>query len=200
MSPFCGATDTPVLDFWWRLLWVSKPEWVLPHSSLAEVYVLRYTFPDIHPWCDTCQPLCGRHGGWAVSSKYLWGIGGTGNWELSCRRSQCEIRQTLYRLSYPGYPLELIKLTLTLFVSMETGNGGSSGNNAARCHGDRQLECVRFTGSGNSQQSRTSRRLRQLKQGKTRKHFIRMRAARLGTVRALVSVATTRWRSRRSPN
>ena len=27
MSPFCGATDTPVLDFWWRLLWVSKPEW-----------------------------------------------------------------------------------------------------------------------------------------------------------------------------
>ena len=27
MSPFCGATDTPVLDFWRCLLWVSKPEW-----------------------------------------------------------------------------------------------------------------------------------------------------------------------------
>ena len=27
ISPFCGATDTPVLDFWWCLLWVSKPEW-----------------------------------------------------------------------------------------------------------------------------------------------------------------------------
>ena len=26
MSYF-GATGTPVLDFWWRLLWVSKPEW-----------------------------------------------------------------------------------------------------------------------------------------------------------------------------
>ena len=26
---FFGATGTPVLDFWWRLLWVSKPEWVL---------------------------------------------------------------------------------------------------------------------------------------------------------------------------
>ena len=26
MSPFYGATDAPVLDFWWRLLWVSKPE------------------------------------------------------------------------------------------------------------------------------------------------------------------------------
>ena len=29
---FLGATGTPVLDFWWRLLWVSKPEWVLPYS------------------------------------------------------------------------------------------------------------------------------------------------------------------------
>ena len=28
MSPFCGATDTPVLDFWWRLPWVSKPGWI----------------------------------------------------------------------------------------------------------------------------------------------------------------------------
>ena len=28
---FFGATGTPVLDFWWRLLWVSKPEWVLPY-------------------------------------------------------------------------------------------------------------------------------------------------------------------------
>ena len=31
MSVF-GTTGTPVLDFWWRLLWVSKPEWVLPYS------------------------------------------------------------------------------------------------------------------------------------------------------------------------
>ena len=27
MSPFCEATDTPVLKFWWRLLMVSKREW-----------------------------------------------------------------------------------------------------------------------------------------------------------------------------
>ena len=27
ISPFCGATDTPVLDFWWHVLWVWKPEW-----------------------------------------------------------------------------------------------------------------------------------------------------------------------------
>ena len=24
---FYGANNTPVLDFWWCLLWVSKPEW-----------------------------------------------------------------------------------------------------------------------------------------------------------------------------
>ena len=44
MSPFCGATDTPILNFWWCLLWVSKPEWVLPYLSLAEAYVLCYMF------------------------------------------------------------------------------------------------------------------------------------------------------------
>ena len=27
ISPFCGATDTPNLDFWWCLIWVSKPKW-----------------------------------------------------------------------------------------------------------------------------------------------------------------------------
>ena len=32
----------------------------------------------------------------------MHGIGGTWNRKLSCHRSQCEIRQTLYRLSYPG--------------------------------------------------------------------------------------------------
>ena len=36
----CGATDTPVLDFWWCLLWVSKPEWVLPYSNYVEAYVI----------------------------------------------------------------------------------------------------------------------------------------------------------------
>ena len=27
-SPFCGAIDKPVLDFWWHLPWVSKPWWM----------------------------------------------------------------------------------------------------------------------------------------------------------------------------
>ena len=160
MSPFCGATDTPILDFWWRLVWVSKPEWVLPFLSLAAARgrsriplrrgcqpsgrgcqhtflpnvpqklhenekisgrrggvcwehppldppltacMLRYTFPEIHLWCDTCQPLGGQHGSRAVSSTYLKGIGGTQNQELSCRLSVWDqAGQTLYRLSYPS--------------------------------------------------------------------------------------------------
>ena len=28
ISPFCGATDIAVLDFWWRLPRVSKPGWI----------------------------------------------------------------------------------------------------------------------------------------------------------------------------
>ena len=33
---FFGATGTPVLDFWWCLLWDSKPEWVLPYSLFVD--------------------------------------------------------------------------------------------------------------------------------------------------------------------
>ena len=43
MSIF-GATDTPVSDFWWRLLWVSKPEWVLPYLNFAEAYLIYVTW------------------------------------------------------------------------------------------------------------------------------------------------------------
>ena len=45
MSPFCGATDTPVLDFWWYLPWVSKPGWIprLPALSPACNEFLRFT-------------------------------------------------------------------------------------------------------------------------------------------------------------
>ena len=46
MSPFCGATDTPLLDFWWCLLWVSKPEWAALFMLGGHVHVtclLRFT-------------------------------------------------------------------------------------------------------------------------------------------------------------
>ena len=36
--PSCGATGTPVLDFWWRLPWVSKPGWTRLHAFLPARY------------------------------------------------------------------------------------------------------------------------------------------------------------------
>ena len=118
MSPFCGATDTPVSDFWWCLLLVSKPEWVLSYSSLVEAYVLRYTLSEIHLWCDTCQPLGSQHGSQAISSTYLQGIGGTQNSELSCCRSQREISRCSTdwaipaRLEFVAVSKKVIDLTL----------------------------------------------------------------------------------------
>ena len=42
---FCVATDTPVLDFWWDLPWVSKPGWIthLYASSPVHSGCLRFT-------------------------------------------------------------------------------------------------------------------------------------------------------------
>ena len=58
-SPFCGPIDTPVLDFCWRLPWVSKPwgipslacfvactQWIKQNNKLVTViFSLRY---DVH--------------------------------------------------------------------------------------------------------------------------------------------------------
>ena len=45
ISPFCGVTDTSVLDFWWRLLWVSKLRGIthLYASSPVSSGFLRFT-------------------------------------------------------------------------------------------------------------------------------------------------------------
>ena len=37
------ATDTPVLDFWWHLLWVSKPEWAALFTFGIGIRSLRFT-------------------------------------------------------------------------------------------------------------------------------------------------------------
>ena len=44
--PFCEATDTPILGFWWRLPWVSKPGWITRfHAFLpAHNLFLRFTY------------------------------------------------------------------------------------------------------------------------------------------------------------
>ena len=45
VSPFCGATDTSVLDFWWCLPWVSKPGWIPCLHALSPAWneFLRFT-------------------------------------------------------------------------------------------------------------------------------------------------------------
>ena len=53
---------TPVLDFWWHLLWGSKLEWVLPYLLFAEANVMYI------PWdlllvlhlLTSWQPACSR--------------------------------------------------------------------------------------------------------------------------------------------
>ena len=42
LSPFGGVTDTPVLDFWWHLLRVSKPVDPL-HACFLACVILRFT-------------------------------------------------------------------------------------------------------------------------------------------------------------
>ena len=54
ISPFCGSTDVHVLDFWWQLPWVSKPELIPP--SLASFASCMWWIPQIHLWCSTCWP------------------------------------------------------------------------------------------------------------------------------------------------
>ena len=42
INPFRGATDIPVLDFWWCLPWVSKPGWI-PFVCFLACMILRFT-------------------------------------------------------------------------------------------------------------------------------------------------------------
>ena len=39
MSIF-GSTDTHILDFWWRLLCISKPEWAALLALGGGIYVI----------------------------------------------------------------------------------------------------------------------------------------------------------------
>ena len=59
ISPFCSATDTPVLGFWRRLPWVSMSGWI--PSLLCFIACMQW-IPQIYLWCDTCWPLGGQHG------------------------------------------------------------------------------------------------------------------------------------------
>ena len=66
ISPFRWATDTPVLGFWWCLLWVSK-------RGLDPFCVLFCLCdPQIHLWWDTCWLYRGQHGSRAFSIHVTW--------------------------------------------------------------------------------------------------------------------------------
>ena len=58
-SPFCGTTVIPVMEFWWRLPWISKSGW---NPLLACFLVCVQWIPQIHLWWDTCWLHSGQHG------------------------------------------------------------------------------------------------------------------------------------------
>ena len=104
----CGATDTHVLDFWWCLLWVSKPECsalITLGSSVCVMHSLRFT-SGVTP----ANLLAASMAAEPISSTRLWAdIGGTHNWDLSCHR------QMIYRLSYTY----LIQLTYSAYLILQ---------------------------------------------------------------------------------
>ena len=64
---YFGATTSPVLDFWWRLLWVSKPVWILSHlhcRGKCYVHSLRSTSGATY-----IQPLHDEHCGVAIQDE-----------------------------------------------------------------------------------------------------------------------------------
>ena len=73
---FCGASDTPVLDFWWHLLWVSQPEWAaffMLGRGIHFTWSLRFT-AGVTPADLLVASMAAK----LISSMYLQaGIGGT---------------------------------------------------------------------------------------------------------------------------
>ena len=58
---FCGANDTPDLNFWWQPSGFQSQSGQA-YSHLAESYMMH--IPEIHLWCNTCWRLDGEHSGW----------------------------------------------------------------------------------------------------------------------------------------
>ena len=78
----CAASDTPVLDFWWRLLWVSNPGWALPYSHLPEAYVIYV------PWDSPlvrCLLLVYNASIAASCLPHMCVSAEVGCWDLNCR-------------------------------------------------------------------------------------------------------------------
>ena len=85
ISSFCGAKDTPVLDFWRRLPWVSKIVWIL---SLECFVACRQRNNQIHLWSNICRCFVLQPNLWLhdlCRGRYLWII----TEHLLCRKICC---------------------------------------------------------------------------------------------------------------
>ena len=72
---FLSGTDTPVVNFWEHLPWVSKLGWI---SSLVCFITCKQWNPHIHLWYDTCWPFGDQYGSQAIPiqglvNKHWWG-------------------------------------------------------------------------------------------------------------------------------
>ena len=80
----CGATNAPVLHFWWHLLWVSKPEWAalfILGRSIHDVHFLRFTSR-----ATPADLLVANMATKPFSSTYLQtNIGGAPDWAIPAR-------------------------------------------------------------------------------------------------------------------
>ena len=107
---FLWGTDITVLDFWWCLLWVSKPEWVTLFALGGGIYVtcpLRFT-SGVTPADLLVASMAAK----ALSCTYLRaGIGGAQNWDLLCHR------QMLYQLSFCRLSQFCCKTSLVLLLT-----------------------------------------------------------------------------------
>ena len=64
-----GATDTPDLGFWWRLLFGRMGNFIRPWWRSTW-----YTFPEIHLWCDTLAGVNCRNVKELHSSRLHWHV------------------------------------------------------------------------------------------------------------------------------
>ena len=90
---------TPVLDFWWRLSWVSKPGWIPCMLS-------HLCGPRIHLWCDTYWLYKSQHNSWAFLIHVLADMstsigGGSGVWT---HNHPCGEQRTVYHSPTPAQP------------------------------------------------------------------------------------------------
>ena len=146
ISPFRGDIDTPVLDFWWRLPWVSKPGWIPCLRALS-------------PACKSWDSPLVRH--LLVASMVA---GCFGFLVTSTLGFKARVNCVLSRLCHPRFtsgatPADCIEVSMAAepfwSTNLQTSIGGGSGQTRARTH-DRpcrtmqSLRCIPLGHSGSA--------------------------------------------------